>query len=97
MCNLIIGMLERQVLRPLNIPTGGRERKVKNRLHHFKSFWIIMILKLSVVVQRINDKLPKSLITKLAKEVHRVLTIQPSDRGGKSFWLFLMLSTSILH
>lgn len=72
----------------INIPTGGRERKVKNRLHHFKSFWIIMILKLSVVVQRINDKLPKSLITKLAKEVHRVLTIQPSDRGESHFGYF---------
>lgn len=88
MCNLIIGMLERQVLRPLNIPTGGRERKVKNKLHHFKSFWIIMILKLLLVVQRINDKLPKSLITKLAKEVHRVLTIQPSDRGESHFGYF---------
>lgn len=72
----------------INIPTGGRERKVKNKLHHFKSFWIIMMLKLSVVVQRINDKLPKSLITKLAKEVHRVLTIQPSDRGESHFGYF---------
>lgn len=88
MCNLIIGMLERQVLRPLNIPTGGRERKVKNKLHHFKSFWIIMMLKLSLVVQRINDELPNSLITKLAKEVHRVLTIQPSDRGESHFGYF---------
>lgn len=72
----------------INIPTGGRERKVKNKLHHFKSFWIIMILKLLLVVQRINDKLPKSLITKLAKEVHRVLTIQPSDRGESHFGYF---------
>lgn len=72
----------------INIPTGGRKRKVKNKLRHFKSFWIIMMLKLSVVVQRINDKLPKSLITKLAKEVHRVLTIQPSDRGESHFGYF---------
>lgn len=55
---------------------------------HFRSFWTIMISKLLVVVQRINDKLPESLITKLAKEVHRVPTIQPSDQGESHFGYF---------